>query len=370
MEEAEGAELDDFLVSPSDIGSLEKLCRHSEGIEIYLKTKKGREVLCIGSAASFKDKREDVLYYYFSALDISQQMSLFSHSVRDNIELADRNEVLLRSQTTLLKTEKLASIGLLGSGLAHEINNPLSFIVNDISLLSEYMEDIIGFIDGVMEAVEEGRDRERLNELYKRHDIKYCAKEVPEMLEEMRDGVDRIANLVRSLKSFSGVDKSGEWGYFNLNKTLEEMLLISRNEYKYDIDVSFHDGEIPLVYCTVKEINQAFLALFMNGIQAVRESLSDGERGLITIETQPADRNTVEVVFSDSGVPFSEEDLDRLTDPFYSGWEKGEHSGMGLAVVNDIIAFKHKGNVKIEGGDGKRIILSLPVYDPLPEESL
>ncbi|MDC7222775.1 MAG: ATP-binding protein, partial [Spirochaetales bacterium] len=226
----------------------------------------------------------------------------------------------------------------------------------------EFNEQLLDFADEVRSLKGDDPDVARI---YKKYDLAYYASEVPEMLAEMKEGIDRIARIVNSLKSFSGLESRDEWNYVDINKSLDEMLIVSKNEYKYDIQVDFHRGTLPPIYCCDKELNQAFLSVFLNSIQAVAENRDRGEsrgRGRIAIDTEfSSSRDAVLISFRDNGAPFPEEDMGKILDPFFSGWSGKGGSGLGLALVNDIVAFKHRGDVELFGGEDKRVLLAIPV---------
>jgi PAS domain S-box-containing protein len=360
-EELKGINFEDLLVSPRNLPLIIKMNKKKDNAEICLKTKSGQILIGMGGVSAFYNEQGDVIFYFFTITDITQQMNTMSNSLRNNMELEERNTFLIKSQVAMIKTEKLATIGMLGAGLAHEINNPLSFINNDLILCKDYIDNFQIFLNQLNENYNKDTFFPQLKEKY---DMDYSLEELGEMIDEMKNGVDRIGKIVHSLKSFSGNEQAEDWGFVDINKALQEMLVVSKNEYKYDIKIETDFQEVPLIYCNFKEINQALLSIFLNSINAVHEKHLERNKGKIKIKTALGEDNSiVKISFIDNGVDVDPSKVKQFFEPFYTSWDESQSNGMGLTMANDIIVTKHHGDIEFKLESEKCVMVSLPNID-------
>jgi PAS domain S-box-containing protein len=280
--------------------------------------------------------------------------------VVDEERLKSMNEKLISTQSTLVKEEKLASIGRLAAGVAHELNNPIGFINSNFRSLKRY-------ITKFKELFEE-KDFNLSEELKELYQVDYIFEDIFDILNESDDGFSRIINIVNSLRSFSRIDESKNLLFVNLNELIETTLVVARNEIKYSANIHLALGEIPSVNCVVGEINQVLLNLIVNASQAVA-SLEKEELGNIYISTE-TDGQSVICRIEDDGPGISDEDKLKIFDPFYTTKPVGKGTGLGLSISYDIIVNKHKGSISLSksayGGAG--FIITLPLGEQHDEQ--
>lgn len=253
---------------------------------------------------------------------------------------------LKHTQAQMIHSEKMASIGQLAAGVAHEINNPIGFIKSNLHILREYYEDIKSLLahyedlestqnidPAVRDIIKKIRD-------YKAQiDYEFVLNELEDVLDESKEGVERVARIVRDLKDFSHAD-SGVVEYSDINRGIESTLNIVWNRLKYRATVNKDLGEIPLVKCDLEKLNQAFINLLINAGQAVERD------GIIDICTR-CNQNLVEIKISDNGCGIPPDIAPKIFDPFFTTQDVGSGSGLGLNLVYNIIK-GHNGSIDVE----------------------
>jgi PAS domain S-box-containing protein len=270
----------------------------------------------------------------------------------------------------LRHAQKLEAIGGLAAGMAHEINTPIQFVGDNARFLQDSFHGIADLIDRYEELCEEadqGAVRpellERARTAREKADWAYLRTEVPKALEQMLDGVGRVATIVRAMKEFSHVDQSVEKTAADLNKALESTLVVARNELKFVAEVETHYGELPLVMCHLGDLNQVFLNLLVNAAHAIGDAVKGtGEKGRIGVRTKQ-EEEWVEIAISDTGTGVPERIRERIFDPFFTTKEVGKGSGQGLALARAIVMEKHGGTLTFETemGKGTTFYVRLPV---------
>jgi signal transduction histidine kinase len=281
------------------------------------------------------------------------------------------NTELQQTQQQLVQSEKLASIGQLAAGVAHEINNPIGFVQSNLGSLERYFEQVMKLLDGYQDgenligvqvkSSEAGRAwLERIEQLKKLAELDYLKEDIPDLLKESRDGIVRVKQIVADLKDFSRVDSTQEWEWVDLRTGLNSTLNIVNNEIKYRADVVKEYGDLPHIKCLPSQLNQVFMNLLVNAAQATPE----GTHGTITLRcgTQ-ADGVWVEI--SDTGAGIPEENLKRIFDPFFTTKPIGKGTGLGLSLSYGIVQ-KHGGRIEVKSqvGVGTTFRISLPIEPP------
>jgi PAS domain S-box-containing protein len=278
---------------------------------------------------------------------------------------------LKSAQSQMLQQEKMASIGQLAAGVAHEINNPVGFVMSNLNSLKKYTEKLLVFIGSQDKAIRDITDpaMERQRALLEILDgdrkalkIDYIAGDALNLVEESIEGANRVKKIVQNLKSFSRVDQT-ENQPTDLNMAIESTLQIVWNEIKYKATVNREYGEIPITVCNAGELNQVFTNLLINAGQALRES------GEITIRTW-SEGDNIYLSFSDTGRGIPPEIRQRIFEPFFTTKEVGKGTGLGLSITYDIIK-KHKGDIEVtsEPGKGTTFTIRLPVKSGPTEKS-
>ncbi len=209
---------------------------------------------------------------------------------KTNFEFAEANKKLKEAQLQLIQRERLASIGHLAAGTAHEINNPLGFVKSNFKTIESYFDALLGYLAFLEKAVsaDETRREEILRERT-RLDIERILEDYRGLLDESRDGIERIITIVQNLKNFSRVDQQEAFHPFDFNKAVEAAIVIARNELKYVVKVELRLGDIPNPVCIGYEINQVLLNLILNAAQAVK---SQGGRTSDASSSPRASRET------------------------------------------------------------------------------
>ncbi|MDO8991298.1 MAG: bacteriohemerythrin [Sideroxyarcus sp.] len=277
----------------------------------------------------------------------------------NNDELKQLNEKLASAQTQLLQSEKMASIGQLAAGVAHEINNPVGFVNSNLGTLTKYVGNMFSVITAY-EAVEAGSPDKVFPQVAaakKSVDYPYLVEDIPSLLKESQDGLARVTRIVQDLKDFSHVDETN-WQYANLEQGIDSTLNVVANEIKYKAEVVKQYSGLPDVECMPSQLNQVFMNMLINAAQAI------DTKGTITIRTGSAgDEVWVEV--QDTGKGISPENLRRIFDPFFTTKPIGKGTGLGLSLAYGIVE-KHHGRIEVksEVGKGTTFRVYLPVKQP------
>jgi signal transduction histidine kinase len=268
---------------------------------------------------------------------------------------------LEETKNQLMQSEKLASIGQLAAGVAHEINNPIGYVYSNLGTLEKYIQDTFSLIDIYEQAESSICDNETLVKLKAAKetlDIAFLKEDLRALMSESKDGINRVKKIVQSLKDFSHVDITEEWLYANLHSGIDSTLNIVNNEIKYKADVIKHYGAIPEVECLASQLNQVFMNLLVNASHAIEA------HGTITISTGQKDEEVwVEVSDTGSGIP--PEHMKKIFDPFFTTKPIGKGTGLGLSLSYGIIQ-KHHGRIEVEStvGKGTTFRVCLPIKQP------
>ena len=256
----------------------------------------------------------------------------------------------------LLQSEKMASIGQLAAGVAHEINNPVGYVNSNLTSLQEYVDDLFKVLSAYEQAEKEmtPATRAQLADLKKKIDVAYVRDDIGKLMSESIGGLQRVKRIVLDLKDFSHVGESTKlWA--NIEQGMDSTLNVVWNELKYKTEVIKEYAGIPEIECIPTQINQVFMNLLMNAVQAIKE------HGRITIRTgQEGDNVWVEV--EDTGSGIDPKNLSRIFDPFFTTKPVGQGTGLGLSLSYSIVQ-KHGGRIEVRSEVGKgtvfRVVLPL-----------
>ncbi|MBU3914507.1 response regulator [bacterium] len=310
-----------------------------------------------------------------NAWTLEREKERLSKELREaNAELENINQTLnerVKQQTAMLiQSEKMASIGILAAGVAHEINNPISFINGNLSTMAKYRDrisDLLFLYTSLEKYLTEKGDQTisekvaEITELKKKLKIDYIINDIKDLVIESKDGTDRIRKIVLDLKTFSRVDEA-EYKYADLHEIIDSTLNMLHNEIKYSTKVTKDFAELPQIKCFPQKLSQVFMNLLINSVQAI------GENGVISIQTQlikggqRRDDEKVKIIVSDNGCGIEETNIKKLFDPFFTTKPVGEGTGLGLSITYDIIK-SHKGEISVESqvGQGTTFIIILPL---------
>ncbi|HMH35168.1 MAG TPA: ATP-binding protein [Puia sp.] len=281
-----------------------------------------------------------------------------------NLNLASTNETLNKTvedlkaaQEQLIQAEKMASLGQLTAGIAHEINNPINFVSANIQPLKDDMADIIRMSTCYEQVIKEKnlqKEFESLDAFKKEYNIDVTMKEVHDLLRGMEEGANRTSEIVKGLRNFSRLDQN-VFKLANLNDNLESTLVLLHSAYKNRIDIFREYGDIPEVDCYPGQINQVFMNILSNAIQAIPKE------GSIYIKTwQAGDQVKISIKDTGSGIP--DHVRKKIFDPFFTTKEIGKGTGLGLSISYGIIQ-KHNGEIEVfsKPGEGTEFIINIPI---------
>ena len=281
-----------------------------------------------------------------------------------------KSEEKKQIEAQLLQSEKMASIGKLAAGVAHEINNPTGFVSSNLKTLSDYIEDIIGLFKEYRKLIsklkknsdscgplpEISEQVKRIVALEKEVDLDFVLKDIFELIDESKEGTERIKKIVQDLKDFAhpGQDKPK---FADINQNIDSTVNVVWNELKYKADVTKDYGDLPQVQCYPQLLNQVFMNLLINAAQSIEK------RGEINIKTR-ADNGYVKIKISDTGSGIPKENINRIFDPFFTTKDVGKGTGLGLNVAYKIIK-KHHGKIDAKSvvGKGTTFTIRIPVAD-------
>jgi two-component system NtrC family sensor kinase len=309
----------------------------------------GRCFFCTSDPFSDNEQNE-VSGFVLTLHDVTKRKA-----VRDELERA--YDELKATQAKIVQQEKMASIGQLAAGVAHEINNPIGFISSNLGTMRKYLERLdkhISFITDGIETFPDEKYRQSFLEHRKTLKIDYIFKDGRELIDESLDGAERVRSIVQNLKSFSRVDES-ECKAADINECLESTIKIVWNELKYKVNLIRDLENLPPIRCYPQQLNQVFMNLLVNASQAIEN------HGEIRVRTWIED-DSVYASIADSGCGIPEGVLTRIFEPFFTTKEVGKGTGLGLSITYDIIK-KHKGEIFVESlpGEGTTFTVRLPI---------
>ena len=300
------------------------------------------------------------------AEDIRQRQSAEEELRRRNIELTELNDQLSRTQQQLVQSDKLASIGQLAAGVAHEINNPIGYIFSNFGTLQSYLDSLFSMLDAYQAAetaIVDPAVAARLAAMREQVELEFLRTDIPTLMQESKEGIVRVRHIVQDLKDFSRVDSQQEWVWADLRQGIDSTLNIVSNEIKYKADVVREYGDIPDIECLPLQINQVVMNLLVNAAHAIGGSM----RGRIEIRTG-CEGEDVWFSVSDNGSGIAPENLGRIFDPFFTTKEVGKGTGLGLSLSYGIVQ-KHHGRIEVDSalGKGTTFRVTLPKTRPANE---
>jgi len=282
-------------------------------------------------------------------------------------EYNESMEKIRMLQSQLIQQEKMAGIGQLSAGIAHEINNPLGYTQSNLATLQKYLDKIKDFLD-TLNNIESTLQTEPTDDVLnilktirtsqKKNKINIISNDIEDIIGESITGLNRIEKIVKSLLGFARSSTS-EFEDYDLNKGIIDTLAVANNEIKYVATVVEEPGDIPHIEAAGGSINQVLLNLIINAVHAIKDT---SNKGIITLKTFEKN-DSVYCSITDNGIGISKENLDSIFTPFFTTKPVGTGTGLGLSIAYDIIVNKHAGEIKIESEEGKgtTFILRLPI---------
>ena len=274
-------------------------------------------------------------------------------------------------ESMLRQAEKLAAVGQLAAGIAHEINTPVQFVNDSVIFLRDGLDNLLALIGRCQKARRSLAGGEALEKVETEMvraeedaDLAFLSEHLPKAVERSFEGLGRVASIVRSMKEFAHPDQR-EMAALDLNRALQATLTVARSEYRYAAAVETDFGALPMVLCHAGEINQVFLNIIVNAAHAIQDVVKDsGQRGLITVRTRQ-DGDWAEVSIGDTGGGIPQAIRNKVYDPFFTTKEVGKGTGQGLATAWSVVVEKHGGGLRFEttAGTGTTFFIRLPVQN-------
>lgn len=338
---------------------------------IYIPVRKGAETMaiCEVPVRSWNATFDAYLSQAAAAalqLAVTLERSEAKRTIESNyVALQEAHDKLKTAQSQLVHSEKMASIGQLAAGVAHEINNPVGFVLSNIETLNDYLVVILKVLAGYEEyfklKTEAGGNvlptdytaeqlKKRLESMKNKENFSFIIDDFDQIIQDSRSGLARVKDIVANLKSFARAD-SGNLAGVNLNLCIDDTIKVIWNELKYDIDLIKEYAELPLILCNASQISQVIMNLILNAKQAIKG------RGKITIHTQETPTSVI-ISIKDTGPGIPAEIRERIFDPFFTTKPVNEGTGLGLSISYGIIQ-QHKGRLWFESRENKGTIFNI-----------
>lgn len=347
----------DYITKPINVAIARQRIRNLLEREALRKqVEAGRDELEIKVAARTRDL---LLAQEAMAQEIEERKRMQSALEAEREEQQRLIAKLEDAHCQLLQSEKLASIGQLAAGVAHEINNPIGFVNTNLNTLRGYIAELMQTLDA-FEAMSGAVDadpalRERMNQLLRQSDLPFLRQDISELLDETIDGTCRVRTIAQDLRDFS---RSGNeaWVLADLHAGLDSTLNVVRNEIKYKAEVRQEYGDLPLVECLPSQLNQVFLNLLVNAAQAIQD------KGLIILRSSALPGGWVSISIQDTGAGMTSEVMQKIFEPFFTTKPVGKGTGLGLSLSHSIVK-KHGGRITVDStpGVGTTFTVLLPI---------
>ncbi|WP_231510442.1 sensor histidine kinase [Fischerella sp. PCC 9605] len=295
---------------------------------------------------------------YTHELELARQ-TLEERVEERTLELKETLQDLKETQTQLIQTEKMSSLGQMVAGIAHEINNPVNFIYGNIECANNYIQDLLSLLNLYQQHYPDPQSaiEEKIEEI----DLDYLCEDVSKVLSSMKIGAQRIREIVLSLRNFSRLDEA-DIKKVDIHEGIENTLLILNHRLKQGVEVIKTYGNLPLIECYPAQLNQVFMNIISNAIDALLDDKSDKTSKEIKIATSRVNDSYIKVSISDNGPGIPPEIKAKLFDPFFTTKPVGKGTGLGLSICYKIVE-KHHGKIEIfsEIGRGTEFVISLPI---------
>ncbi|MEJ1931939.1 PAS domain S-box protein [Nostoc sp. NIES-2111] len=337
--------------------------------EVTMQSSIGRTIQIDLRADAIKDSQGNIIALVGSHTDITERKQAENKLKQQAIELEQTLKKLQKTQSHLIQSEKMSSLGQLVAGVAHEINNPVNFIYGNLVHANSYIHEILNLVqlyrqnypNPVLEIQKE----------IKKSDLDFLIEDLPKLLSSMELGAERIRQIVASLRTFSRLDEA-ELKVVDIHQGIDSTLMILEHRLKKkshhpQIEVIKDYGNLPLVECYAGQLNQVFMNILVNAIDALEDSLSQGElthnQPQIRICTQKLIPQQIMIRISDNGLGIPEQIRQRLFDPFFTTKPVGKGTGLGLSISYQIITERHGGSLKCisSPNQGAEFIIKIPI---------
>ena len=271
---------------------------------------------------------------------------------------------LKEAETQLVESEKMASLGQLTAGIAHEINNPINFVTSNVKPLNRDVRILLDAVDVMgqmaLEDISVAEKQKKIQEYKNDLDFDYLKEEIDQLLNGIGEGASRTAEIVKGLRIFSRLDED-DLKKANINEGLESTLVITNNLLNNLIKIEKNYSGLPLIECYPGKLNQVFLNIISNAIYAIKKKFGDSEGGILSISTS-FDETNLFIKIADNGIGMDDNTKKKLFEPFFTTKDVGEGTGLGLSIAYNTM-IKHNGQIEVnsELGKGTEFILILPL---------
>ena len=365
----------DFYSSLRERAKLLRLIQkqgYVKDFEIALKRRDGSRIIVRETSTALRDENGHIIELRGTLRDVTAHIE--QERLREQMleELQATNKKLKETQSSLVQQEKLASIGQLAAGVAHELNNPLGFVTSNFNSLHNYYQSLKKYLETWEELLPKLKNGNgngsashpcivEIEEIKKQENVNLIFKDVEDIFGECTDGFQRMTSIVKNLKDFSRIDHAEFIETYDLHSGIESTLVVARNEYKYVAEIEKSLSDLPLIECNGGEINQVLLNIIVNAAHAIK-SQGREDAGKISIKTY-CDDVYIFCEIRDDGPGIPQQIIGKIFDPFFTTKEVGSGTGLGLSISYDIIVNKHKGDltVKSKVGEGTTFAIKLPI---------
>jgi PAS domain S-box-containing protein len=343
-------------------------------IEFRLLHKSGHHLWVNTTITPIKNAVGEVIAFQGTLRDINRQKQLQQELQKQTIALQETLTELQKTQSHLIQSEKMSSLGEMVAGVAHEINNPVNFIHGNLNHVRNYSQDLIKLTKQYRQEL--AQPSEALEQLLEDVDLPFLLEDFPKILDSMKTGTQRIREIVLTLRNFSRLDEA-EMKDVDIHDGIDSTILILQNKIKStdirpDIQLVKQYGDLPQVYCYASQLNQVFMNILANAIDALDAAYpSYIQRGIrdyrpaITIGTAISNTNQVQITIQDNGPGIPDAVKARLFDPFFTTKPVGQGTGLGLSISYQIIVDKHQGQLICTSvpGEGTTFTIDLPMLE-------
>lgn len=369
------------LIRAGEVLAEEREAAEFESLAYYRPDELGETILAFGqmfeqlieAISERKDAKEELEHLNHELENRVEQRTLALNAEKEKSDRALQE--LQQTQAQLIHAEKMSSLGQMVAGIAHEINNPTSFIYSNIAPANEYIKELLTVIKLYQKAYPENTPE--LEEKIEEIDLDFVVEDLPKLLSSMKIGADRIRNIVLGLRIFSRLDEAG-FKQVDLHEGIDSTLMILQhklraNEFRSEIKVVKEYGDLPSITCHASQLNQVFMNILVNGIDALDECCKNARKNgtietfvpTLKIITKLQEERQIIIRIIDNGTGISEATRSRLFDPFFTTKPIGKGTGLGLSISYQIIVEKHNGQLTCHStpGEGTELAIALPLSE-------